>query len=994
VQDSKDNEQDRWRYGRATGLRWGVVPQGLATKLSLAITLVVIVSLGALSLLAVSISRATLRDQALAANLTLATLAARAVEQHLIGAISIMREAPGRPKLGQEVRSNNWPEATKVLENFLRHFPQFDYVFVQDTQGVIRARVPHADSVGQDFSFREFFQAVMRTRTLYTSDVYESKAAQRPVVAIAAPVLEGPDRVAGVLVGALSLQTMTDVVSAIAKDDGAQLYIVDRKGALIARSSGTEPGLRGDLAALSIVQAAVASKAGTMEFPAADGREILLGAHAPISRLGWGVVGIKPASIALAPADRLRRWLFGTTVGCAALAVVLGWRLAHALTGPLARLATATRRLAEGDFDVRVTPEGRDEVAALAASFNRMVGQVHASYQGLERTTKEVEAINEDLTREVAERKRAEGALAKHSERLRMLHEIDRALIAEKDPAAIAEAAVRPLRELLGVSRAIVNVFDLATGEVEWLAAAGRRRVHLAPGVRYSLEFAGDIEALRRGEPQVIDVHALAPSHESEALLASGVHIYMVVPMIAGGELIGSVSIGGETGPFRPEQVSIAQEAATQLAIAIAQARLHERVKRQAEELEERVEERTLELSAANQRLEEEIGERRRAEAEADRANRAKSEFLSRMSHELRTPLNGILGFGQLLEMEALAPEPKESVEQILRAGRHLLAVINEVLEISQIEAGRIQLSLEPVPVYETVRQAVGLVQPSAGKSRIAVRADAVDERLHALADRQRLQQVLLNLLANAVKYNRPGGVVAVSCEAASDNRLRIHVADTGQGIAAEKLARLFTPFDRLGVEASGVEGTGLGLALSKHLVTAMGGTMLVRSQVDVGSIFSVELPIAAAPAAVGDAASEIVPGLASDAGRLRLKILYIEDNLSNLRLVERILVQRPGVTLLSAMQGRRGLELARDHRPGLILLDRHLPDVPGDEVLRLLREDPRTQDIPVVILSADASRGQVQRLLDIGARAYLTKPLDVRRFLAVVDESAHRDGE
>ena len=588
--------------------------------------------------------------------------------------------------------------------------------------------------------------------------------------------------------------------------------------------------------------------------------------------------------------------------------------------------------------------------------------------------------------------KRTQEALAKHAERLRILHEIDRALIAEEAPAAIAEAALRPLRELLGVPRAIVNIFDLAAGEVEWLAAAGRRRIHLGPGVRYSIELMGDVEALQRGELQVIDVDSLPPSPEAEALLASGVHMYMVVPMIAGGELIGALSFGGAAGPFPPEQVSIAREAATQLAIAIAQARLRERVKRQAAELEVRVQERTRELSAANEQLGQEIGERRRAQAEADRANLAKSEFLSRMSHELRTPLNGILGFAQLLEMDTLPGEQKDSVGQILRAGHHLLGLINEVLDISRIEAGRLQLSLEPVPIYETLRQAIALVQPSSAESRVAVRAPVIDEHLHVLADRQRLQQVLLNLLSNATKYSRAGGAVTVSCEGVAGNRLCIHVSDSGHGIAADKLERLFTPFDRLGVEASGVEGTGLGLAISRRLVEAMGGTMNVQSQVEVGSTFSVELPVVAEPVAAHDAPPVLAPGPDGEQGRLRLKVLYIEDNLSNLRLVERVLGRRPGVTLLSAMQGRVGLDLARDHRPDLILLDRHLPDVPGDEVLRLLRGHPRTHDIPVVILSADASPGQAQRLLDAGARAYLTKPLDVRRLLAVVDESVERE--
>ncbi len=546
-------------------------------------------------------------------------------------------------------------------------------------------------------------------------------------------------------------------------------------------------------------------------------------------------------------------------------------------------------------------------------------------------------------------------ALAKQAERLRILHEIDRGLIAEQSPDAIAAAALRPLRELLGVPRAIVNLFDLAAGEVEWLAAAGRHRIRVGPGVRYSLELMGDVEALKRGETQVIDVDAMPPSPEVEALLASGVHVYMVVPMIAGGELIGALSFGGEPGPFPADQVGIAQEAAAQLAIAIAQARLHERVKQQAAELEVRVAERTRELSVAT--------------AEADRANLAKSEFLSRMSHELRTPLNAILGFAQL-------------------AGRHLLGLINEILDISRIEAGRLQLSLEPVPVQETVRQAIELVQPSVAEAHVTVRAEAIGEALHVLADRQRLQQVLLNLLSNGVKFNRAGGTVTVACREITARRLRIEVTDTGQGITADKLARLFTPFDRLGAEASAVEGTGLGLALSKSLVEAMGGTLKVRSEPEVGCTFSVELAVVAAPAEREPIAPVSAPAVDERQPGEAQKILYIEDNLSNLTLVESILSRRPGTTVLSAMQGRVGVDLARDHRPALILLDRHLPDIPGEEVFRQLQADSRTRDIPVIVLSADAMPSRMRQFLDGGVRAYLTKPLDVPALLAAIDEA------
>ena len=583
---------------------------------------------------------------------------------------------------------------------------------------------------------------------------------------------------------------------------------------------------------------------------------------------------------------------------------------------------------------------------------------------------------------DVTELTQAQDALGKYARRLDILHEIDRAVIGAEAPVAIAEAALRRLRDLLDVPRAIVNLFDLAAGEVEWLAAVGRRRVHRGPGVRFSLSLMGDVEALRRGELQVIDVDALARGPEVQALLGSGVHVYMVVPMIAGGELIGGLSFGGAPGHFPAEHISIAQEVAAQLAIAIVQARLHERVKRQAEELEARVQERTLELTEANEQLQQQIAERRRAEAEADRANRAKSDFLSRMSHELRTPLNGIIGFAQLLELDAKNPDERESVEHILKGGRHLLTLINEVLDIARIEAGKLSISLEPVSVRDVVCSALDLVRPQAALRGVRLPATMTSDR-YVTADRQRLQQVLLNLLSNAVKYNRDQGDVAVSCEQSPGGRVRLTVSDTGAGIAPGMLDRLFTPFDRLGAEQTGIDGTGLGLVLSKRLVEAMGGLIQVASGAD-GTAFTIELEASEKPAGVVVSADAAIDPRTSQA---QGTILYIEDNVANLRLLERIVRRRPAITLLSAMQGSQGLELAQAHRPDVIILDLHLPDLPGEDVLARLRDDARTRAVPVVILSADVTPGQVTRLLAQGARAYLTKPLDLNELLSLLDE-------
>ena len=381
------------------------------------------------------------------------------------------------------------------------------------------------------------------------------------------------------------------------------------------------------------------------------------------------------------------------------------------------------------------------------------------------------------------------------------------------------------------------------------------------------------------------------------------------------------------------------------------------------------------------------------AQREAEAANQAKSEFLSRMSHELRTPLNAVLGFAQLLEMDALSDEQRENVAYISRAGRHLLDLINEVLDISRIESGQMTISLEAVAVGDLLQELSALVGPLADARRVTLDTSQATLAGFALADRQRLKQVLLNLLSNAVKYNREGGSVTVHCEHVGDDRVRIAVVDSGYGIAPEHLERLFRPFDRLGAEQGSVEGTGMGLALSKGLVEAMGGSIGVHSTLDVGSTFWLELASAEGPL---ERYERIHPQAAEEEepGRAPHVILQIEDNLSNLKLVERIVQRRPGIELLAATQGGLGIELARQHRPDLILLDLHLPDMPGQEVLRRLQSYPETRRVPVVILSADATKTKIARLMESGASAYLTKPLDVADFLAVVDRAFHEDDQ
>lgn len=372
---------------------------------------------------------------------------------------------------------------------------------------------------------------------------------------------------------------------------------------------------------------------------------------------------------------------------------------------------------------------------------------------------------------------------------------------------------------------------------------------------------------------------------------------------------------------------------------------------------------------------------------EAERANRAKSLFLTRMSHELRTPLNAILGFGQLLESDPEHPiqaAQRESVGEILHAGRHLLEMINEMLDLARIEAGRLSVSLAPVDVWPLLRECRALVAPLAEARGIRVMEDSSSAWGGVLADGTRLKQVLINLLSNAVKYNRDQGSVSVSCDRVGD-RVRICVTDTGRGLTPEQQGRLFSPFERLDADTSAIEGTGIGLALSKRLTELMRGEIGVESTPGVGSIFWVEFPAAESVISgrhvSGDPAAEA-------AGTSRRTVLYIEDNPANLRLMARILSKREDIRLISAERSGIGLELAAAHRPDLILLDINLPDMDGYQVLSRLRGNPETRAMPVIGIGANAMPRDVEKARAAGFAGYLTKPLDIGQLLRTVDST------
>jgi signal transduction histidine kinase len=403
------------------------------------------------------------------------------------------------------------------------------------------------------------------------------------------------------------------------------------------------------------------------------------------------------------------------------------------------------------------------------------------------------------------------------------------------------------------------------------------------------------------------------------------------------------------------------------------------------EELEQKVLERTADIA-------EEIEVRKKAEEaknHADAATHAKSEFLSSMSHELRSPLNAILGFAQLMESESPPPTSaqKESIAQILQAGWHLLELINEILDLAKVESGQVPISQEPVSLGEVLLECRGMIEPQAQQRDIHMTFPAFEIPYVVNADRIRVKQVLINLLSNAIKYNREQGTVEVKCTAGTSGRIRISIKDSGVGLNPEQMAQLFQPFNRLGQEAGGEEGTGIGLVVAKKLVELMGGVIGVESTVGVGSVFWFELNLVAGPhlsREKDEKAALVLPHVPHGA-QLRT-LLYVEDNQANLKLVEQIIVRHPDIRLLTAVNGNLGIEMARNKQPDVILMDINLPGINGFEAMKILREDPATAHIPVIAVTANAMPLDIERGIKAGFFRYITKPIKVNEFMEALD--------
>ena len=618
----------------------------------------------------------------------------------------------------------------------------------------------------------------------------------------------------------------------------------------------------------------------------------------------------------------------------------------------------------------------------------------------VKKRTAELEQVNASLQMEIAERKESEAKTLMRTRQQEAVAIIGQQALANVDIDSLMQNITDYVTSTMGVEKSSLLELLPDAKFLRFRAGTGWKTdvTALVPNTNDS--HAG--YALSKDDPLIITDIDLETRFKSSALLLNE-GVKSGVTVVIGGGKTPFGTLGAYTTrsrQFTRDDVYIMQNMAHLLSATMEQRRisneiiqLNSHLQEINQELKVRNAQRQISLDAlqeAAQVLQTAKAEADEARENAETANRTKNEFLSRMSHELRTPLNAILGFSQILEDQELTALQQESVKYIIKGGRHLLNLINDILDISRIEAGRFDLSIESIALAEIISEACALVRPLATKHNIHLQQKLLlAANCHVTADRRQLKQVLINLLSNAIKYNQPEGQVVVYGELANDERIRISVQDTGYGIAEEDLSKLFTPFERLDAANSDVEGTGLGLALSQRLLMAMDSTLLAESTFGEGSNFFFELPLAMAPEDVmGNLSNATDNAYTEHMLEKQHSILLIEDNSSNLRLIEMILTNRPNITLYSAIQGGVGLDIARQHEPDLILLDLHLPDMSGQQILNQLKRSAITRNIPVVVISADATPTRIQQLINQGAVAYLTKPLNVVDFLQILDKN------
>ncbi len=708
------------------------------------------------------------------------------------------------------------------------------------------------------------------------------------------------------------------------------------------------------------------------------------------------VTALKQVQEALAESDeRLRRSQYYANVGTWDWDIATDHVICSERVGALFGGPEGVSNLSYEDFLDAVHPDDRDQVAAamaacldsgLALDLEHRVLWPDASIHWLNHrgdVTRTLEGRPLHLlgvVTDVTWRKQAEETLLKQKELLEVLRQAVLRYIGEEDTHDIAVYLLRALVDLTDSQYGLLGEVKYDAGGSPYLltqamssnageqASRAMNQGRSGQGVEIHNLHSLLGSVLTSGKPVLSNNVAADPRGSGMLPQQLVVSTFLGVPVYYGGRMVAMYGIANRAQGYDDALLEFLRPFdATVAVVADAMRRADETRALQAQVLQ--------------------------ARDEAERASSAKTEFLSRMSHELRTPLNAVLGFAQLLENdpdEPLSNCQKDSVDQILVAGWHLLKLINEVLDLSRIESGKVSLEVGDMEVEPLLDECLALLSPVAAQRKIRINLERASvQGCWLRGDEMRFKQVLLNLLSNAIKYNREGGDVRVGCSPVGGDYVRISVSDTGEGLTEEKQAHLFEAFNRMGAEHSGVEGTGIGLVIVKRLVEMMGGEIGVHSEVGQGSEFWVTLP--RGQAAAGQASVAIAPSAEERVAVIRYKVLYVEDNVANLRMVERLLARYAQYEMMSAPDAELGVELARSHRPDLILMDINLPGMDGYAALRWLRAHKETSAIPVVALSANAMQNDIQRGLSAGFDAYLAKPVSMNELLDTLERFTAR---